>query len=113
MHGSAGADTVHVGAAGAQGTVASFPIMTAVATAMPLLGFAGEFQTVVPVVVLQCQSFSRSLGVVRIWGRDVSFFQSAGLIALRGIPLKYPVVAARVFIACASDSVSLYVLSPS
>lgn len=55
-HSSAGAATVHVGAAGAQGTVASFPIMTAVATALPLPGFAGELQTVLPVVVLQCQS---------------------------------------------------------
>jgi hypothetical protein len=80
VHGSADTATAHVRVAGAQGAVALFPIMTAVSTTTPLPGFAGEFQTVLPVVFLQCQGSLRSLGVVRNQGRDISFFWPAGLI---------------------------------
>lgn len=62
----------HVGAAGAQGTVVSFSVMTASATAMQLPGFAGELQTMLPLVIFQCQGSLRTLEVVGIWGRDVS-----------------------------------------
>lgn len=42
MHGSVGAATAHVAAAGAQGTVVSFPIMAAAAPAMCFLDWQGN-----------------------------------------------------------------------
>lgn len=77
-------------AARAQGTVASFLLLTAAATSLLLSGLAGERQTLLPLATLWCQGFLRSLKMcashwlglprVRNSDRDVSFFPSSRVI---------------------------------
>lgn len=74
------------GAAGAQGTGVSFPLLAAAATTMLHPELAGELQTMLPLATLWCQGFLRSLKMCAFqWlglplsqelGQGISFFPS-------------------------------------